>query len=91
MTVQVDWQVWLLAIAVGALFIGYFCWTGGTIIASFRRLLKFIEDWPQTRRAMVDAEARSGGRYPLWFRLARVAVLLALVALVTIILWRRFG
>jgi hypothetical protein len=89
--VQVDWQVWLLALAVGVLFLVYFWWTGGAIIASFRRLLKFIEDWPQTRRAMVDAEARSGGRYPLWFRLARVAVLLALVALVTIILWRRFG
>jgi uncharacterized protein (DUF2461 family) len=91
MAVQVDWLAWLLAIAVGVLFIGYFWWTGGTIIASFRRLLQFIENWPQTRRAMVDAEARSGGRYPLWLRLARVAVLLALVALVTIILWRRFG
>ncbi len=91
MAEQGDWMVWLLALAVGVLFLVYFWWTGGTIIASFRRLLKFIEDWPQTRRAMVDAEARSGGRYPLWFRLARVAVLLALVALVTIILWRRFG
>jgi uncharacterized protein (DUF2461 family) len=91
MAVQVDWLAWLLAIAVGVLFIGYFWWTGGAIVSSFRRLLQFIENWPQTQRAMVDAEARSGGRYPLWLRLARVAVLLALVALVTIILWRRFG
>jgi hypothetical protein len=89
--VQVDWLAWLPAIAVGALFIGYFWWTGGAIITSFRRLLKFVEDWPQTRRAMVEAEARSGGRYPLWLRLARIAVVLALVALVIIILWRRFG
>ncbi len=91
MTVQVDWLVWVLAIAVAALFLAYFWWTGGTIIASFRRLIQLVEDWPQTRRAMVDAEARSGGRYPLWLRLARVAVVLALVALVILILWRRFG
>lgn len=91
MTVQVDWLVWLLAIAVAALFIAYFWWTGGTIIASFRRLIQLIEDWPQTRRAMVEAEARSGGRYPLWLRLSRAAVVLALIALVTLIPWRRFG
>jgi uncharacterized protein (DUF2461 family) len=91
MAVEVDWPLWLLAIAVGALFVAYFWWTGGTIVASLRRLLQIVEDWPQTRRAMVEAEARSGGRYPLWFRLARVAVVVALVALVTIILWRRFG
>ncbi len=91
MTMQVDWFVWLLAIAVAALFLGYFWWTGRTIIASFRRIAQFIEDWPQTRRAMVEAEARSGGRYPLWFRLARIALVLALVALVVILLWRRFG
>lgn len=91
MAEQVDWLVWVLAIAVLSLFVAYFWWSGRTIIASFRRLLQIVEDWPQTRRAMVEAEARSGGRHPLWLRLARVVVVLALVALVIIILWRRFG
>lgn len=88
---QVDWPVWLLGIAVAALFIGYFFWTGGALVGAFRRLLQFIEDWPQTRRAMVEAEARSGGRYPLWYRAARVAVLLSLFALLVFIVWRKFG
>lgn len=91
MALQVDWLVWLLAISVVVLFVAYFWWTGGALIGSFRRLLQIIEDWPQTRRAMVEAEARSGGRYPLWLRLARVGTLLTLVVLVAIILWRRFG
>jgi hypothetical protein len=86
-----DWPVWLLAIGVAALFIGYFWWTGGALIGAFRSLVRFIEDWPQIRRAMVEAEARSGGRYPLWLRAARVTILLSFVALLVFVAWRKFG
>lgn len=88
---QGDWLLWLLAAGVAALFIGYFWWTGTSLINSFRRLVDIIQNWPQTRRAMVEAEARSGGRFPLWLRLARVVVILALIGLIAIIVWRRFG
>lgn len=91
MAAQFDWLGWLLIVAVVALFVGYFWWTGGAMLNAFRALLAFIENWPQTRRAMVEAEARSGGRYPLWFRLARILILLALFALLIVVFWRKFG
>jgi len=88
---QPEWTVWLLAAAVGALFLGVF----GYLLASFfrdgRRLIDTIQNWPQIRRAMVEAEARSGGRYPLWFRLVRVFLILAMVGLLALVLWRRLG
>lgn len=69
---------------------GYVC-----IITSLfgysRSLLGMIQNWPQIRRAMVEAEVRAGGRYPWWFRAIRVTLILAMIGLVAVIIWRKFG
>lgn len=91
MTEQADWLVWVLAAAVVALFVAYFWWTGRTLVASFRRFVAIIQDWPQTRRAMVEQEARAGGRFPLWLRTARVLLVITLVGLMAYLVVRRFG
>ena len=56
-----DWTLWLLAAAVLALFGGYFLWVGRTMFGSARQLIDTIQNWPQIRRAMVEAEAKAGG------------------------------
>jgi hypothetical protein len=86
-----DWTAWLLAAAVLALF-GWFFWQAGSGLISFgRQLIATIQNWPQTRRAMVEAEVRAGGRYPLWFRAVRAFLILAMIGLMVLLLWRRLG
>jgi hypothetical protein len=88
---QPDWMVWLLALAVCALF-GFFFWHVGVGLFDYgRRLIDTIQNWPQIRRAMVEAEARSGGRYPLWFRTVRVSLVLAMIGLMVLLVWRKLG
>jgi len=84
-----DWTVWALGLGVAALFVWFFWTTGATMLRTGRRLLAIIEDWPQTRRAMAEAEAQAGGRFPLWLRALRVILVLAMLALVVLIVWRR--
>jgi hypothetical protein len=86
-----DWTVWLLAVALLALF-GWFFWhTGAVMLDASRRLIGTIQNWPQIRRAMVEAEVRSGGRYPFWFRAVRVTLILALIGLLLLLVWRKLG
>jgi hypothetical protein len=88
---QPDWTVWLLALAVCALF-GFFFWfVGAELLGYGRRLIDTIQNWPQIRRAMVEAEARSGGRYPFWFRAVRVFLVLAMIGLMVLLVWRKLG
>lgn len=87
-----DWTIWALAAAVTALLLIYFLAVGRAILTTARWLIEMIQNWPQIRRAMVEAEVQSsGGRYPLWFRAARVFVVLAIIVLTGIMLWRLFG
>ena len=86
-----DWTAWALAGGVAALFAAYFAWVGRSLFASLRRLIDTIQNWPQLRRAIVEAEVRAGGRYPLWFRALRVTTLLALFGLVALLVWRKFA
>jgi hypothetical protein len=87
-----DWSVWALALVAVALFAWFFWHTGTTMLDMARRLVATTHDWPQTRRAMVEAEAQAGGRYPLWFRALRVLLILALLVLCAMLLWRKvFG
>ncbi len=86
-----DWASWALAGLVVAVFAAYFAWVGCSLSASVRRLIDTIQNWPQIRRAMVEAEVRAGGRYPLWFRALRVMTILALVGLVALLVWRKFA
>ena len=84
-----DWTVWLLAVAVIALF-GWFFWhTATAMLDAARLLIGTIQNWPQIRRRMVEAEVRSGGRYPLWFRAVRAGLILALIGLLALLLWRK--
>jgi hypothetical protein len=76
-----DWTVWVLAAGVLALFVGYFVFVGRTLLGSGRRLIDTIQNWPQIRRAMVEAEAKAGGRYPFWFRAVRVLLIVAMIGL----------
>ncbi|WP_421759874.1 hypothetical protein [Devosia sp.] len=86
-----DWLAWILAAVLLALFGWYFWHTGRTMFDAMRHLISTIENWPQIRRAMVDAEARTPrGRYPFWFRAIRVVLILALVGLLVLVLWRKF-
>jgi len=91
MSAQPDWATWALVAAVAVLFLWFFWFVATTVFAYARQLVGTIQNWPQIRRAMVEAEAQAGGRYPLWYRAARVTVLLGVVALAAYILWRRFG
>jgi len=88
---QADWTIWLLAVAVLALF-GWFFWhVGSSMLEAMRRLVSTIQNWPQIRRSMVEAEARSGGRWPLWYRAVRVFLVVAMIALMVLVAWRKFG
>lgn len=91
MSAGLDWSTWLLALAVLALFVTFFWLVGRALLDYARRLIGIIQNWPQIRRSMVEAEARAGGRYPLWFRAVRVLLIVALIGLLALLLWRRFG
>ena len=86
-----DWMVWPLAAAVVALF-GWFFWhvarSGIDWLVSTART---IENWPQTRRAMVEAEARAGGRFPFWYRAVRVSLILLVIGLAAFLILRLVG
>ena len=91
MTGQPDWVVWLPALAVCALF-GWFFWHVATGLLGYsRQLIHTLQHWPEIRRAMVEAEARAGGRYPPWFRAVRVTLVLAMIALMAMLLWRKLS
>jgi uncharacterized membrane protein YqiK len=86
-----DWIAWILAALLVVLF-GLFFWhTGVALYRSARHLIDTIQNWPQIRRAMVDAEARSGGRYPLWFRAVRVLLVLAMLGFAALLIWRKLA
>ena len=91
MTGGSDWFWWVVAALVAGLLGAYFLFTGAVMISSFRRLVETVQNWPQVRRAMVEAEARAGGRYPFWLRAARVIVVLSAIALVAYMVLRRIG
>lgn len=86
-----DWFWWVVAAAVAALFIGYFVFAGRTMLGHFLSLVSTIQNWPQTRRAMVEAEARAGGRHPFWLRAMRVSLVLATIGLMAIVIWRKLA
>ncbi len=90
MSAGLDWSTWLLALAVIALFVAFFWLVGRALLDYARRLVEIIQNWPQIRRGMVEAEVRAGGRYPLWFRAVRVLLIVALIGLAALLLWRRF-
>ena len=82
-----DWTVWILAAGLVVLF-GWFFWhTGASMIKAIQLIIQFIETWPERRRAFTEAEARAGGRFPFWYRAARVLVLTALVVLLAYFVW----
>ncbi len=91
MSVAEDWFWWIVAALVAAVFIGYFVFIGKELFSYMRSLVSSIQNWPQTRRAMVEAEARAGGRYPWWFRAIRVTLILAMVGLAAVMVWRKFS
>jgi hypothetical protein len=84
-----DWGVWILAAAVAALFLWFFWHVGTGMLAYGRQFVGMIQNWPQIRRAMVEAEVRAGGRYPLWFRAIRVFLVLAMICLAILLVWRK--
>jgi hypothetical protein len=85
-----DWAVWPLAVAVVALFVWYFWHTARTMFEWFTTVVRMIQNWPQTRRAMVEVEARAGGRYPWWYRAARLSLVLAMVLFAAYFIYRLF-
>lgn len=84
------WVWWLVAAAVAAGFIAYFLFIGRELFGSMRSVVSTIQNWPQIRRSMVEAEAKAGGRYPFWFRAVRVTLILAMVGLMIFLVWRKF-
>ena len=86
-----DWSLWALMAGVLALFAGYFLWVGRTMFGSARRLIDTIQNWPQIRRAMVEAEAKAGGRYPFWYRAVRVVLVVTMIGLLAFYAWYKFG
>ena len=91
MTGGQDWFWWIVAAAVAALFIGFFVYVGRELFAHVRSLVSTIQNWPQIRRAMVEAEAKAGGRYPFWLRAVRATLILAMVGLMALLIWRKFS
>lgn len=86
-----DWIWWLVAALLVAGFAWYFWHAGRSIWKGFRAVIDTIQNWPQVRRAMAEAEARGGGRYPFWLRAVRGALVLAMIGLVSVLLWRKFS
>ena len=86
-----DWGWWIVAGAVTGLFLWFFVSAATRLFGGLRRLVDLIQNWPQYRRAMTAAEAKAGGRYPLWLRATRVALVVAMIGLMAFVLWRRFG
>lgn len=86
-----DWVWWLVGAGVLLLFVWYFVSTATRIWGALRRLVDLIQNWPQYRRAMVEAEARAGGRHPLWLRIVRVLLILAMVLLCATLVWNRLS
>ena len=86
-----NWVWWIVAALVAALFIAYFVFVGRELFGTMRSLVATIQNWPQTRRAMVEAEAKAGGRYPFWFRAIRVTLILAMVGLLAFYAWWKFS
>ena len=86
-----DWAVWPLAVGVVALFVWYFWHVVRSVLEGLIGTVRTIQNWPQIRRAMVEAEARAGGRYPLWYRAARVLCLSLIVGLAAYLIYRRFA
>ena len=91
MTSGSDWFWWIVAALVAALFGAFFVLTGAHIISSVRTLVSTIQNWPQIRRAMVEAEARRGGRYPFWLRAVRATLILSMIGLMAYVVWRRMA
>ena len=91
MTGGQDWFWWIVAAAVAALVIGYFAFVGRTLFTHVSSVVSTIQNWPQTRRAMVEAEAKAGGRYPFWFRTVRATLILAMVGLMVFLVWRKLA
>lgn len=85
-----DWVWWIVAAAVAVIFISYFVFVGRALLGHFLSLVSTIQNWPQIRRAMVEAEAKAGGRYPFWFRAIRVTLVLAMIGLAAFLIWRKF-
>jgi hypothetical protein len=90
-TGEPNWFWWVVAALVAGLFGAFFFLTGVHVISAFRRLVGTIQNWPQIRRAMVEAEARSGGRYPFWLRALRAALILSMIGLMAYVVWRRMA
>lgn len=86
-----DWLVWPLAALLAAVFLLYFWHSFASIIATLRRLVDLVQNWPQVRRRMAEAEAASGGRAPFWLRTVRVLLIFAMIGLVILIVWRKFA
>jgi type VI protein secretion system component VasF len=86
-----DWTIWVLAATVCALLVLFFWHTASIMLEAVRHLIGTIQNWPQIRRAMVEAEVRAGGRYPLWFRLGRMFLILAMIGLMVLLVWRKFA
>jgi hypothetical protein len=84
-----DWATWLLALVVAALFIWFFWHTGRVMLDMCLTIVRTIQNWPQTRRAMAEAEARAGGRYPWWYRAIRVFLVVCVVLLAGYLIYRR--
>jgi hypothetical protein len=86
-----DWTIWLLGLVIVALFAFFFWHTGKALVETFVAIVRMIQNWPQTRRAMVEAEARSpGGRYPWWYRAIRVVLVIAMVLFAGYFIYRLF-
>ena len=86
-----DWTVWILAAGIVLIFIWFFWDTARTLYQVVRRLVGTIQNWPQVRRDMTEAEARSGGRYPVWYRAIRVLLVLAMIGLGALLVWRKIA
>lgn len=89
MSGQLDWTILPLAVGLCALFAWFFWRVGASMLHVGRLLVQTIQDWPQIRRAMVEQEARSGGRFPFWLRAARVLLIIAMIGLVLLLVWRK--
>jgi hypothetical protein len=83
--------VWILAAVVAGIFVWFFWHTSVSLYRYMRHVVDFIQNWPQIRRRMVEAEAQNGGRYPLWFRAIRVLLILAMIGFAALLVWRKFA
>ncbi|MCI5075928.1 hypothetical protein [Oricola sp.] len=79
----------MLAAGVIALFVMFFWHVAKSYVGSARRIVDYLDNSSQRRRAALEHEAKFG-KAPLWLRALRGALVASAVGLMAVAFWNKF-